>query len=93
MIISIDVLSMRYRLLPYWYLQFYLANQLGTAVTRSMVFEFPALASTLGTMDTQFMVGPAPIHQEFGPLGTHTGCALIRCAGPVQAPGGTETSV
>ena len=56
--ISRNVLAIRYSLLPYYYTQFYWANQQGGMVWRPLIFEFPTDTNAVN-IDTQFLVGEA----------------------------------
>ncbi len=64
--ISRTYLTLRYRLLPYLYTQFWKAHQCGTPIFRPLFFDFPQDAA-LANLDDQVMVGPllmaAPILQ------------------------------
>ncbi|RDD42442.1 Sucrase-isomaltase, intestinal [Trichoplax sp. H2] len=57
-LISRDVLTIRYRLLPYLYTLFYQSRNTGATVMRPLMFEFP-LDKTCRTADRQFLWGPA----------------------------------
>lgn len=55
---AINALTMKYRLIPYYYTLFYLAHVSGRTVVRSLWINFPSDATTL-TINTQFMIGSA----------------------------------
>jgi len=64
--ISRTYLTLRYRLLPYLYTQFWKAHQCGTPIFRPLFFDFPQDAA-LADLNDQVMVGPllmaAPVLQ------------------------------
>ncbi|XP_074662520.1 neutral alpha-glucosidase AB-like isoform X2 [Tubulanus polymorphus] len=53
-----EAIRYRYKLLPYWYTQFYKSEQDGSPVMRPLWVEFPKETSTFATED-EFMIGNA----------------------------------
>lgn len=74
-------LTLRYRLLPYYYTLFWQASRTGSTVARPLSFEFPQERRT-HEIGTQFLIGPAlllsPVLQAGG------ACA---CRGPMRPAG------